>query len=763
MRVDWRAPCGQNRLSCDHKNYQPGDTMASSRMRILVSAGAIALLATTACTRPAAQVDMQRLLGADAEPGQWMTHSRTFDEQYFSPLAQINEDNIGELGLAWYVDLPTNQNVETTPLMIDGVLYVTLPWSMVMAVDAKTGKQLWLHDPKVDRAWNGNICCGVDNRGVAAWNGRIFFGTLDGRLIALDAKTGDEVWSIKATPDERRYSMTSAPRIANGKLFVGSAGAEFDVRGYIDAYDVETGKRLWRFWTIPGDPAKGFENDAMKMAAETWKTPGWWEEGKGGGGTVWDAITYDPTTDLVIFGTGNATPGDAVRRDPGRGDNLFTTSIVALHAEDGSYAWHYQPTPWETWDYDNVQQLMLLDVEIDGQQRHTVMQAAKNGMFYVLDAKTGELLSAKAYTDVNWNTGVDMKTGRPNVVKAARYEEEPWNVAPGPPGGHTWHPNAFSPLTGLIYIPTWQNYGLNTPQTVAPGATPPLISFGGRADPATLKPHNKNSDEGWLQAWDPVTRKVVWETPKGRRATSGALATGGNLVFMGNSQGKQLKAYNARTGQQLWEFDAQADVYAGPISFELDGVQYIAASVGGTGQGDYFAPGYGRMLVFKVGGTAKLPPNAPFTPRPLNPPPATASAEVVAHGGRVYADNCSVCHGANATPGGGRGSNAPDLGTSPFIQNQAVFDTVVLQGQRLDKGMPSFSDKLSADDANAVRAYVVSRANERKNAPPAPAGGRGFGGPGGAGPGAPRAGGAPRGAPPAPPPSDDVHQQAAGQ
>jgi mono/diheme cytochrome c family protein len=386
-----------------------------------------------------------------------------------------------------------------------------------------------------------------------------------------------------------------------------------------------------------------------------------------------------------------------------------------------------------------------------------IIQPSKNGMLYVLEAATGKLISGDAFTVVNWNTGIDMATGRPKVVEAARYEQEPWNVAPGPPGGHTWHPNAFSPITGLIYIPTWENYGVNTPQKLAPGQTPPLISFSMGPAPAGLKPNANNQDVGWLQAWDPVARKVVWETPKAARATSGALATGGNLVFMGNSNGKQLSAYNAKTGAKLWTYEVQTAIYASPITYELDGVQYIAASVGGTAQGDYFAPGYGRMLVFKVGGTAKLPPNAPYTPRQLNPPPLTASADVVARGGQLYADNCSVCHGANTVATGGR-AVGPDLGTSPFINSQPIFDTVVMQGQRVDKGMANFSDKLKPADAEAVRAYIVSRANERKNAPAAPAGGgRGFGGPGG--PGA----GPARGAPPAPPPSDDVHQQAVGQ
>jgi mono/diheme cytochrome c family protein len=365
---------------------------------------------------------------------------------------------------------------------------------------------------------------------------------------------------------------------------------------------------------------------------------------------------------------------------------------------------------------------------------------------------------------VNWNTGIDMKTGRPIEVPEARYLYEPWNVAPGPPGGHTWHPNAFSPITGLIYIPTWENYGVNAPQTVPAGGTPPLISFSRGPVSANVKPNNNSQDVGWLQAWDPVARKVVWETPKAPRATSGALATAGNLVFMGNSRGQVLSAYNAKTGAKLWDYQTQGDVYAGPITYELDGVQYIAASVGGAGQGDYFAPGYGRMLVFKVGGTAVLPPKAPYTPRQLNPPPLTASADTVARGNRLYAEHCAVCHGANAAPGGGRGgNNAPDLGTSPFIHAQAAFDTVVLQGARLDRGMANFSDKLTAEESAAVLAYVVSRANERRNAPAAPAR---IGGP----PGAARGGGAGPGAgagaataPPAPQPQGDVHQEAAGQ
>lgn len=731
-----------------------------------------------------AAVTQQRLEQGTSLPSQWPTYGGSYNEQRFSPLTAINDGNVAQLGLAWYADYDSNQNQHGSPLYADGVIYVSASRNHLYAIDARTGKRLWQYAPaQVPHQNLGNV-----NKGIAMWNGKIYMGTLDGRLVAINAKTGKPVWEADTIPAElvgaanrTKYSVSMAPRAAKGKVFAGASGGEFGSRGFLAAFDAETGKEVWRFWTVPGDPAKGFEaapqqKEAMAMAAATWKGEYWTYTG--GGGAVWDAVVYDPVTDLLYFGTGQPSPWNSAVRDKELADNLFTNSIVAVNPDTGEYVWHYQATPGDSWDYDNVSPMMTADLDFNGTKKHVLIQPSKNGMLYVLEAASGKLISGDAFTVVNWNTGIDMATGRPIEVPEARYLKEPWNVAPGPPGGHTWHPNAFSPLTGLIYIPTWENYGVNSPQTVAPGATPALISFSMGPAPANVKPNNNSQDVGWLQAWDPVARKAVWETPKAPRATSGALATAGNLVFMGNSRGQVLSAYNAKNGTKLWEFNTQGDVYAGPISYELDGVQYIAASVGGAGQGDYFAPGYGRMLVFKVGGTATLPPKEPYTPRQLNPPPLTASAATVARGSQLYADNCSVCHGANAAPGGGRGgNNAPDLGTSPFILAQAAWDTVVRQGQRVDKGMADFSEKLSAEDSAAVLAYVVSRANERKNAPPAPA--RGFGGPGGgfggAPGGAPRAGGpggaAPRagGAPgagavaPAPQPERDVHEEAAGQ
>jgi len=650
--------------------------------------------------QPAA-VDDERLLDADADIGNWLTYGRTYQEQRFSPLDQINDGNIDQLGLAWSLELPTNQNVESTPLAIDGVLYLTLPWSRVIAVDGKTGEQLWLYDPQVPGEWNINVCCGLDNRGAAAYEGKIIFGTLDGRLIALDAATGTEVWSVKATP-EGRYSITGAPRVADGKVFIGSAGGEFDVRGHLDAYDVNTGERLWRFWTVPGNPADGFEDATQEMIAETWIEAGWWD--KGPGGTVWDAITYDPQTDLVIFGTGNGAPWDAVDRDAGQGDNLFLSSIVAVHADDGSYAWHYQETPWETWDYDTGQQLMLMDMEIDGEMRHVVTQASKNGFFYVLDAATGEFLNGEPYTEVNWATGINKETGRPFIVPEARYNVtgKVYNLAPGPAGGHAWQPMSYSPETGLVYIPSTTHWTL-------------VGDFDARAAHLEENPNARQSFTGRLVAWDPVNQREVWRgeelvNPRGGvQVIGGALATAGNLVFNGNLPKQEIVAYRATDGERLWSFDAKTAVFPGAISYQVDGEQYLAIAVGGPVQGGYYAPNGARLLTFKLGGKATLPELPAFTQRPINPPQQFASEEVINQGGRVFEENCAMCHGHGIARAR---SSFPDLRRTPALHSQELFDNIVLGGQLSANGMASFREYIGEEETTAIRAYIVSLAQE---------------------------------------------------
>jgi quinohemoprotein ethanol dehydrogenase len=697
-----------------------------------------ALVAGGALNHPApaaqpANVSAKRLVKAASEPGQWMTYGGTYSEQRFSQLKQIDSGNVGSLGLAWYGDYETNQNQHGSPLFIDGVIFVSTARNVVQAFDAKTGKPLWTYNPSIHgERLRYNV--GLVNRGIAAWNGKIIMGTLDARLVAIDAKTGKELWSTDTVPDSlglgemaKHYAITMAPRVAKGKVFIGASGGEFGVRGWIAAFDAETGKEVWRFWTVPGDPAKGFESQALAKASKTWSGE-WWKIA-GGGGTVWDATVYDPVTDLLYFGTGNASPWNANTREPTLDDDLYTASIVAVKPDTGEYVWHYQETPGDSWDYDAVSPMMTADLVINGTKQHVIMQPSKNGFFYVIDAKTGKLLSADPFTEVNWATGVDMKTGRPMVAEGARYGKAPWDLAPGVQGGHSWHPNAYSPDTGLVYIPAWEAYftmsGPPPGSVQTPGQFSLGITMGARVDPATLQPYARNGVKGRLEAWDPIARKIVWQSEPFANGgpTSGVLATAGNLVFMGNGGGKILSAYDARNGTKLWSFDAKTAIFAAPISYTVDGVQYIAASVGGAGQGGYFAPTNARMLVFALGGKAVLPEPAPYTPPPLNPPPSSAAADVITHGGAVYTQYCSVCHGAN---GFQARTSFPNLTVTPLLWTQEGFDQVVLLGGRADKGMGNFGKDLKPEDTVAIREYLISRANAIKAGGP----GAGVGGPG---------------------------------
>ncbi len=665
--------------------------------------------------REPADVTAARLLHAASDPSQWMTYGGTYDEQRYSGLSQINRDNVRQLGLAWYADYDTNLQQEGSPLYVDGVIYVSTAWSKVYAFDAHTGKTLWEYDPKTPGQWIVNVCCGIVNRGIAAWDGKIYVGTLDGRLVAIDAKTGKEVWSTQTIDKTQHYSITGAPRVANGRVFIGESGGEFGVRGYLSAYDAGTGKLDWRFYTVPGNPKDGFENDAMRKAAKTWGGK-WWK--LGGGGTVWDAIVYDPVTDLVYFGTGNGTPWNERYRDPTGGDNLYLASIIALKPETGEYVWHYQETPADTWDYDAVSPMTIANVTLDGRERHVLMQPSKNGIFYMLDAATGKLLHAEPFTEVNWTTGIDRETGRPRVIAAARYSKgHPFDGLPGAQGAHGWPPNAYSPQTGLLYIPTQHAY---YPWVYDPTYKPSAvgynlgIDFGAQFTYYRAHPSAPHGFDGYLQAFDPVTGRQVWHSVTNEGPTGGALATAGGLVFQGGGGSKDFRAFDAETGKTLWSMDAETGVLTAPISYRLDGKQYIAVSVGGNQRDGFYAPNYSRMLVFTLGGHAQLPPVQPFTPRPLDPPPATAPAQVVHAGGERYSQYCAACHGEN---GQTRGATFPDLTRTPLLYTQDGFDQVVLKGVLSDKGMASFASVLKPADTQAIRAYIIARANALKKAP----------------------------------------------
>jgi quinohemoprotein ethanol dehydrogenase len=719
------------------------------------------LAPTQASGRAYAAVDAKRLLAADsrANAGQWMTYGRDYSEQRFSPLAQINADNISRLGLAWYADLAERGgSYETTPIEVDGEIFVTSPWSKVYAFDARTGKQLWKYDPQVPGAYAVKLCCGIVNRGVAVWKGKVIWGTLDGRLIAVDARSGKKIWETQATDPKKWLSITGAPRIADGRIFIGEAGSEFEERGYMAAYSADTGKELWRWWAVPGDPSKGFEQPELKWAAKTWHGE-WWKQG--GGGTPWDGITYDPVTGDVYIGTGNGATWPAEIRSPGGGDNLFTASIVALDAKTGKFRWYYQETPSESFDFDSTAQITTADLLIDGHMRHVVMHAPKNGIFYVLDAKTGRVLSAKPFVpSVNWMTGFDKEDNfRPILNPAADYGKTGkgwWLVGFQ---SHVWYPMSFSPLTGLVYLPTnYASFGYVAEAGAKMGNQ--LLSINIAKCPEGPAPKLQGAGS-YLEAWDPVKQQIAW-TQRDGNGRSGTMVTAGNLVFQGTDQGTLLHAipkftaFRADNGEKIWSVDSQAQIVGGPVSYAVDGVQYVAVVAAGAGGfgGSYWQPNYARLLVYKLDGTTTLPPKKPYTPPALNPPPDFGDAALLRRGEKEYTAHCASCHGASDAV---RVSSLfPDLRYASALWTSAAFKVIVIDGVLQNDGMVSFRKMLTPQDAEAIRAYVVHLANEAKKEPPRPfafPGGRRGGGrctPFGGAPAA--AGGAP-GAAPGPAPS----------
>jgi quinohemoprotein ethanol dehydrogenase len=668
---------------------------------------------TQAAARPHATVDAKRLLAADspANAGQWMSYGRDYSEQRYSPLKQINADDVSRLGLAWYADLAERGgSYETTPIAVDGRIFVTAPWSKVYAFDAKTGKRLWKYDPKVPGGYAVKLCCGIVNRGVAVWEGKVIWGTLDGRLIAVDARTGKKVWEIQATDPKRTLSITGAPRVADGRIFMGEAGSEFEERGYLSAYDAATGKQLWRWWAVPGDPEMGFEQPELASAAKTW-TGEWWKHG--GGGTPWDAITYDPVTGLVYVGTGNGAPWPAAIRSPGGGDNLFTSSIVALDAKTGKFRWYYQETPQDSFDFDSTQQIMTADLVIDGKRRHVVMHAPKNGIFYVFDAASGELLAAKAFVPtVNWMTGFDA-SGKPILNPQANYGKtgQGFYVVPASGGAHSWYPMAFNPNTGLAYIPT--NYG-SFPLVAEAGAKMgnQLLSINVAKRPSVPPPVLYGTGS-YLLAWDPVKMQAAWIERQGS-GRSGVMTTAGNLVFQGTAS-RSFAAFRADTGERLWTTETQTNIAGAPVSYAVDGEQYVAVVAGTSGfGGDYWQPTYARLLVYKLDGKIELPPPMPYTPPVLNPPANFGDAALLARGETEYDSHCASCHGNN-----GRVSSLfPDLRYAGQLWSADAFNAIVIGGALQANGMVSFRKMLTPHDANAIRAYVVSLANVAKKEPP---------------------------------------------
>jgi quinohemoprotein ethanol dehydrogenase len=676
----------------------------------------------------AAAVSEKRLV-VNNEPGSWLSVGNGYDEQRFSKLDQINDTNVQNLGLAWSAEIDTERGQESTPVIVDGVMYLTTAWSMVKAYDIHKGQLLWAYDPKIDRAKGADACCDVVNRGVAAWNGKIYLGALDGRLIALDGKTGAEVWSVQTTDTTLPYTITGAPRVVKGKVIIGNGGAEYRVRGYVSAYDAESGKQAWRWYTVPGEPAKGFEQPELADAAKTWNGE-WWK--LGGGGTVWDAIVYDPVLDQLYVGTGNGTPWNQKIRSPGGGDNLYLSSIVALDPSTGKYKWHYQTTPGETWDYTATQPIMVADLNYPEGKRRVVMQAPKNGFFYVLDAKTGKLLKGDKFAPATWASHIDMKTGRPVEYPEARFDKtgKPAIVAPAALGMHNWHPMAFSPETGLVYIPVTVSsstyatpaefkvnlQGWNTGIGFTPGQGVTPVPASGTVP----------KQDSYILAWDPIAGKEKYRIQNDVYGASGILATSGNLIFSGNHKG-EFVAYDARDGKRLWAQQTQARIVAAASTFTVDGQQQVAILVGARGlpAGQKRTVGVSannsRILVYKVGGTATLPAEmsgtttaAPLPGVRINPPLLTANNETVASGEQLYGANCAVCHGPASVPAAG--AVAPDLRYSGLLGNKTAWNGAVRDGDRAQRGMPSFAASLTAEQTDNILAYVIKRANDEKAA-----------------------------------------------
>ena len=666
----------------------------------------IAAYGQTNASKP---VDNAAPRAADADAANWTSYGRTNSEQRFSPLKQIDEQSVGKLGLAWSFDFGTRRGLEATSLVKDGVLYTTSAWSVVYAFDARTGEMLWTYDPHVAKDHAKFVCCDVVNRGVALYQGLVYVGALDGRLIAIDAKTGKVSWETQTTPKDGPYAITGAPRIAKGRVIIGNAGSEYSVRGFLSAYDAETGKQLWKTYTVPGDPGKPFESDAMRRAAATWSGE-WWKAG--GGGSTWDTIVYDPELDFVYFGTGNASPWyDKLR---GKGDDLYTASILALRADSGELVWHYQTTPGDNWDYDATQPLMLANLTIDGRQRRVVMQANKNGFFYVIDREKGDLISARPFTPTNWATGIDAK-GRPIENPAMRELKDATIVMPSPEGGHNWHPMSYNPTTGLVYLGVLNDTAVHAvtsdfklnPHDQNTGAD---RSYTGPVRDKWLK----MNATGRLVAWDPVAQREVWHADLPDPKSGGTLTTAGNLVFQGRADGK-LVAYRATDGKQLWDFDSGIGIAAPPMTYEVNGKQYVSvlAGWGGpmvlnnrpVGRGKV---GPGLLLTFSIGSSA------PFTPfvRKIQPVPMptfkiAASRAEIEQGRVLFATFCGRCHGGNVVSGG----EVPDLRYTEEPTHE-MFEEIVRGGARREFGMPSFAEDITSAQVRLIHAYILDRARE---------------------------------------------------
>jgi len=681
---------------------------------------------STAAPARAGWVDEQRV--AHAQAGDWLMNGRTHEQQRFSPLTQITAANVERLGFAWefrnfIVRGRTRYGIESNPLVVDGVMYFSGPWGTAYAVDAHDGRPLWSFDPHANGNSARTACCGVVNRGLAVWKGKVYVGSLDGFLVALDARSGQERWRVDTIFDHTMpNTITGAPYVAGDNILIGNAGADIGGRGYVSAYEAQSGKLVWRFFAVPGDPAKGpDETPDVTLARKTWSADTRWD--MGGGGNAWDSMAYDPQLGLAYIGVGNGGPHPRWVRSPGGGDNLFVSSIVALDAKTGRMKWYYQETPGDSWDFASTQHLMLADIPWQGKTRKVIMQAPKNGMFYVLDRQSGELLKADPYVTVNWNEGVDLKSGRPRMSERADYSQHARIVWPSAAGGHGWQPMAFNPDTGLVYL---QTYEAPMRYQLAPLVQPlrGVLNQGEatqfapfpKEDAAELAGQPQPRFEGRLKAWNPTTGTVAWQSGTLPFVSGGVLATASGLVFQGATDGT-ISVYDARSGRVLKQLFIGTAIMGAPITYALDGKQYVAVSAGAGGpQGASFGPdvaafkyeNFDRVIAFQLdGGAVPLPPPAQRPPAQPAPPPMPVDAAVTHEGEMLFRTHCQRCH----IMGGA-------FGVYPNLWNLsagtlAAFEDIVYGGAYREGGMAAFSDMLSKSQVQAIKAFIVNDWNEK--------------------------------------------------
>jgi quinohemoprotein ethanol dehydrogenase len=694
----------------------------------------------------AADVTAARLAAAAAGTGtdadQWLAPGRDADGTFYSPLEDIRADNVAKLGFAWDYRLGTRRGQESTPLVIDGVMYATSNFGRVYALDAATGKEFWTYDPHIDGRWARYACCDAVNRGLAAFEGLLYIGAIDGWLHAIDARTGRLVWKADTlvSRDQRQpYTITGVPQLAGDLVVIGNGGGDFaGVRGYVSAYDRRSGELRWRFYTVPRDPALGPQDQPHLAAAlETWDPRHPWKEGIGG--TVWDGMAYDPKLDLVYVGTSNAAPYNMKLGGRRGGDELYAASIIAIHARDGSMAWYYQTTPGDRWDFDSTQKLVLADVDLGGRSRQVIMQADKNGFYYVLDRSSGEVLSASPFAYVSWARGIDPKSGKPRVDASADYSRGPAMVFPSEAGAHSWQPMAYDPKRATTFISVQEvgnilietsdrPAGLVEGQFTTPAFPPEgydpaaMSSLYGQLPPLAGLEHpfkTNPASRGFLRAYSVKEHRVIWEAQTATSWDGGVLATAGGLVFQGDANGN-FNVYGSDTGKRLASIPLGSSMMAAPMTYRVNGVQYVAI-VAGYGGGavitgvpldpDSAAYRYGnegRIIALKLGGPPPPLPAARVEPPFPDLPARPTDLKQIAAGEILYNRYCSRCHVM------GRG-NLPDLRRIEPGTHE-LFSTIVLGGAFAGKGMGRFDDVLSPADVDAIHAYLIEGGYRLKQA-----------------------------------------------